>query len=62
MQHVTRHTPTHEVPEDVEAVEVGHLAASVDVSSRHRLAQLVGVGEDWEDIVWRANNIHVEYG
>ena len=62
MQHVTRHTPTHEVPEDVEAVEVGHLAASVDVSSRHRLAQLVGVGEDGEDIVWRANNIHVEYG
>ena len=42
----SKHTPTHEIPEDIESVEVGHLAASVDVTSCHRLAQFVGVGKD----------------
>lgn len=30
-----KHAPAHEIPKDVEPVEVGHLAASIDVSSRH---------------------------
>ncbi|TNN41759.1 hypothetical protein EYF80_048067 [Liparis tanakae] len=48
---IDNHKPAHEIPEDVESVEVGHLAASVDVASRHRLAQLVGVSEDRQDVV-----------
>lgn len=42
--------PTHKVPKDVDSVEVGHLTASVDVASRHRFAQLVRVGKDWQDV------------
>lgn len=30
-----KHIPTHEIPKDIESVEVGHLATSVDVSSCH---------------------------
>lgn len=49
-------TPAHEVPKDVESVEVGHLAASVDVTSRHRLSQLMGVGEYRQDVIWGWNS------
>lgn len=51
-----KHTPAHEIPKDVESVKVGHLTASVDVSSCHRLAQLVWIGKDWQDIVCKHIN------
>lgn len=48
--------PTHEIPKDVESVKVWHLATSVDVSSSHRLTQLVWVGKYGQDIICRHNN------
>lgn len=45
------HSPAHKVPENVEAVQVGVLAAPVHIASRNRLAQFVRVGENRQNVI-----------
>lgn len=46
-----KHTPTHEIPEYVEAIEIRHLAAAVYVASSDRLPQFVGVSKNRQDVI-----------
>lgn len=45
------HLPAHEIAENVEAVQVGVLAAPVHIATGDRLAQLVWVGEYGQHII-----------
>lgn len=47
------HLPAHEISEDVEAVEVGVLAAPVHIAPSDRFAQFVRVGENRKHVICR---------
>lgn len=53
LERLSGHSPAHEIAKNVEAVQVGVLAAPVHIAARDRLAQLVGVGEYGQHIICR---------
>ncbi len=50
--------PTHKIPKDVEAVKIGHLAASVDVAASNRLADFMWVSKNGKDIILGKSEIN----
>lgn len=60
-ERLSGHSPTHEIAENVEAVQVGVLAAPVHVAAGDRLAQLVWVGEYGQHIICRVGGSRGEW-
>jgi hypothetical protein len=52
--HGVGHLPTHEISKNVEAVQVGVLAATVHITPCDRFAQLVRVSENRQHVVCRS--------
>ena len=43
--------PTHEVPKDVEAIEIWGFTSTVDVTSSDRFPHCMAISIDWQNII-----------
>lgn len=53
------YVPTHKIPKDIQTIQIGHLATSVDVAASYRFADFMWVSKYRKDIVYGKGKIKI---